>query len=215
MYTELEFYDKDVKISELENHTFAAISAGIGGFAVTPFLLPYVKDFVPYGYVISCPIDYPYGVSDIPLRSHAILSAISRGANSIDLPINIQAANNQKYDVVSKDIETQKTICDERSIPLRIMLDYRFMEYQSMLDVKKILKEHNIMYVLPSTGIFMDNIHDNILFGKILEKDSLLSVISNAQITSISEYKKILEQKPFGIRFKSYHIMKMCLVNNI
>lgn len=211
MYTELELYDKDIKIEDLNKQVYNAIDAGIGGFASTPYLLPYVKDLVPYGYVLSCPVDYPYGTSDITVRSHAILSAFARGADSIDLVVNFQAANNKKYDIIHRDLEAQSKICAERNKSLRIMMDYRCTDYETFLDVKKLLIQHNIEYVLPSTGAFLDNMIDNIVFGKVIELHSTINVISNGQVPSVKDYKEILAKNPFGIRFKSYHIMKMCL----
>jgi len=211
MYKELFICDKEFKQDELQDVLFKAIKLGVTGFSVCDYFLKQAVDIIPHFYVISTPIDYPSGTSSQKMRSHAILEACHKGVTAVDLVVNTNAANNLDMKFIRDDISVQHKICQDKGVTLRVMMEYRSLEHKSFMGIKEILEESGISYVFPATGYFIDQSIDNMLMGKILQKDGKLSVISNGSISNKKEYDRIAASGLFGIRFRSIYVVESCL----
>ena len=98
MYHELHIYNRNLDNNEARNLIFAAIEHNLHGISIpTPFL-PIAQEIVPQGIVVASPIDYPNGMSDSKTREHAVILAIRKGANAIDLVSPSSPINNEDYD---------------------------------------------------------------------------------------------------------------------
>jgi deoxyribose-phosphate aldolase len=200
MYHEISFYHKYTK-EEILQDIFTAIDKNIDGISVYSYYLKFIKKYLPEHLLVSSPVDYPLGFSELKVRQHAVISNISAGANAIDLQINnIYLLNDIK--LFKKDLTAIKKICDEHGAKLRLYYEYRqdfTTEYFTKL--KGILKEVDITCVFPSTGLYIDDYLDNIIACRAFMADSNIQTISTANIFNPHQYSMIKEAGIFGIKF--------------
>jgi deoxyribose-phosphate aldolase len=211
VYHDLSIHDRIYTVDDVRETLFIAMKYGVTSLSVFPFFLQPIKDFVLDGTILACPIDFPYGLQDVNVRDHAILAAIRKGANTIDLVANsnlmIQSKNVKFFD----DIEAAKAICVENKVTLRIMLEYRLFEPKKVLKVGHGLKELGIEYIIPATGEGMDEWHDNLQIGMELTNKCDIKVITNGNVWTERQYNSIKESGIFGIRFNKTAILQSVL----
>lgn len=203
LYHEVSFHRADISETELQKDFFRAAELKLQGVCIPLSFLSSVKEFLPEGMVLACPIDYPFGYSDIKLRNSAILAAVRYGANAIDLVADISQFNNGKVNVFARDLISNFEICKDNGVTLRIMMDYRHTHRSSFFNACSVIKDVGIDYIFPSTGLFVDDPIDNILMGIDVMKNVGLQIITNGNIYLPEHYKAYKDSAVFGIRFRS------------
>lgn len=202
MYKELSLYDVNLTDKEAQRYLFDAVSHRFNGVVSPVYFLPLIKDVIPEGMVLACPVNYPDGTDDFSILQHSIITAIRKGANSIDLVLNSHHVINNRLDNLLTEIPVYLKICKEHNVTLRVMLEYRLYDSETVLKIVDILVDMNIEYIFPSTGHFSDDIQDNIITCKLISnKYPFLNIISTAQVWTRHQYNMILESKVFGLRF--------------
>lgn len=208
MYIDIACNSRTSTDDDVREFLFKSIEYGIKSITVLPIFLPSIKDLVIDGVDLSCFIDYPYGSSDTSVRSHAALTAIRRGANTLDVVLNSGLFFNGKQDKFYDDIETILTLCKEHGVTLRAVLEYRLYDYKDVLIIGNKLREMGIEYIIPSTGSQLDTWDDNLAISIELTEKSGINVITNGVIVAQKHYDVILGSTVFGARFSSLHAMK-------
>lgn len=201
MYHDLSIHDRISTVDDVREGMFIAIKHGLTSLSIYPFFLQQMKDFVLEGTILSCPVDFPYGLQDSVMRNHAVLSAIRKGANAIDLVANSHLLCNAKNSKFFDDVETSKKICDENKVLLRIMLEYRMFESKRLVKTGCGLKELGIEHVIPATGEGLDTWYDNLQISMELTDKCGLKVITNGNIWTEKQYQSIKDSGVFGVRF--------------
>ena len=205
MYTELSCYEADAREGDIIQAVFGAVEKRVSGFSVLPHHLSAIKNLLPEGFVLSCGIDYPGGTSLPEVKAHAIISAIRRGANAIDLVINHSLIVDRKFEKIRQELETAYNICKEKNASLRIILEYKLYDALSLLyAVCDIIAEIGIEYVYVSSGLLPCDILDSIIVGNAVQKRGL-NVIYNTNIWLPKHLEDIKNSGIFGIRFKTIH----------
>ena len=200
MYHELVCYDRTALDEEVRTDMFAAVKYEFNSIAVLPCYLQVAKESIVEGMDISAVIDFPYGVSDMPIRSHAIISAIRKGSTIIDLVVNNVYFINKKYDKFYDDIESASVICKENRVLLRAILEYRLFEYSDIVKMGNGLREVNIEYIIPSTNSQLDVWDDNLAISIELTEKAKTKVITNGNIWKKEQYQSIKKSGVFGVR---------------
>lgn len=209
-YYELAIYDT-LREETVAAHVFSAIEAGCRGVSVRPAYLPMVNFLVPEGYVLSAPIDYPYGLEDVTVRNHSIISAVNRGANAIDLVANMGLVINNKIGAFENDIGAAARICKDKGVSLRLMLEYRQWDLDMLCLVCDMAQYHKIDFVFPSTGHRVDDPIDNIICGMRLKKVTQMNVITNGNLNTEKHHKFFMASGLYGCRFSNINIMNHVL----
>lgn len=208
MYVDLACLGKTTTEEQTREAVFAASACHLNGVCILSAYVGQMREFVP-DMILSCPIDYPQGTSDIKVRNHAVLAALRKGANAIDLVLNHPLAMNHKMEQLIDDIESNLSICRDNNASLRIMMEYRMFEDAALFfDISNLLKESGVEYVFPATGHRMDNYRDNLICAKVTFEKSGLQVICNGNIVSKDQYEEIKRTNIFGIRFTSIPVIK-------
>lgn len=153
--------------------------------------------------------DFPLGLStaDIRLKN---LESISNKSSIISIQAPSCFLINRKYDKIRKEIEQIKNIIP-KDTEIRYIVDYRKYNHNILNKFCSILKENNIHTVYPSTTFFLDNIYDNIIASKYLEKNSKIKVIFNGNFWTQDHVDLIIKSKPAGIttqHIQSLYLMK-------
>lgn len=213
IYTEFACYDKEYT-ADIKQQIFRAIGLGVGGISVPSIFLPHIYELMPEGITISCPIDYPDGRSDSKLRNHAIVKAIHKGANAVDLVANMVLYLNGKAKDFADDIKSSLAICKDHNVSLRVMADYRKAghEVKKFIELWKTLCSLGITKGFVSTGYHVDNFADNIMLTKRIEDEFGISMICNGNIYLPEQYELITKVQCFGARFHNLNALERCYV---
>ena len=203
MYLDISCYDTLETEETVRKALFHGLNVGFHGVSVFPYFVQSVKDFILNGVVLAVPIDYPYGISDPTVRCHAALSAIRKGANSLDVVANNIFLANDKWAKFGEDISSILNICIENGVQLRVLFEYRKYELEKIIKAANMLREIGVDYVFPGTGAIIDNWEDNLLAAIEIGTKADIKVITNGNIWKKSYYDSCIESKVYGIRLSS------------
>jgi len=160
---------------------------------------------------INILVDYPLGTNSAEIRLKNIENIAGKsGVISIQAPANNLI--NRKYDKIRKEIATIKEILPKET-EIRYVLDYRKYNHNTLIKFCSILQEYKINIVYPSTTFFIDNIYDNIIAGKFLEKKTQVKPIFNGNLWTPEHLEVIIKSKPVGISVQ--HTQSLYLLKDI
>jgi len=209
MYKEISCYDKDTTEHNVQEAIFTALEYGFGGVSVPSYYLPLANSLIPAGFVVASSVDYPGGLSSLNVRCHSTINLIRAGANSIDLVANSNLLINRKFKKFRQDIESNYRICKDNNCSLRVMLEYRAYDKNSLIAAAcDIIRDIGVDYVFPSTGSMIDVLDDAIVVGFFLQQKQQLNVICNANIWKPEDYEKVEKSNIFGVRIKNINAVK-------
>lgn len=147
----------------------------------------------------GCFVDYPIASSDTDRRQDLIMDAINAGANYIAITVPFYQIINRKYSKFRDDITKNLEICKKYNIDLKYILEYRKFDHQLLTKICEILLEKGINTIYPSSGLFLDNIEDNIIACAYLHEKTGINTIVNGNIWKKNQIENILKIKPYGI----------------
>jgi len=215
MYIEYACYDYSLSDDEIKNNLNFVAKLGIKNISIFPIYIQSIKSLIDeFDLKISCPVDYPFGISDSKIRSASTLTAIKSGASTIDMVAPAKLITNRKYDKIRDDIKNNITICQDNNTQLRYIIEYRVFNHEILAKISTILKSLNIEYILPSTGYMLDDINDNIIACKYLMAKSQIKTITNANIWTEKHIQNIKLANIYGIRFHNIHSLQLFSKNN-
>jgi deoxyribose-phosphate aldolase len=214
MYLEYACYDYSLSDEELKNNISQAIKLGVKNISVHYLHLPILKSILGEMPInISCPIDYPYGLSDPKIRLMSIASAAKNGATIVDMVIPAKCISNRKYDKLRDDIKNNLTFCQENNLIIRYILEYRVFNHETLAKTCQILKTLGIDCAIPSTGHMIDDINDNLIAAKYLMAKSQINIITNGNIWSQKHIDSIKGSGVYGARFHYLPALELFLQN--
>lgn len=159
---------------------------------------------MPSSMILSCPVDYPYGLSNTKVRQHQTLSMIKHGARAIDLILNPVYILNNKRSCLINDIKANRLICNENNVIFRVMLEYRHFDEEVYAEMVKICKILRLPYIFPSTGHFADDYVDNLIICKMIQSEYPdAKIITNGNIWEKEHYDIIEKSNIYGVRLRS------------
>jgi deoxyribose-phosphate aldolase len=215
MYIDFALTDTDLSDADAKKLIEETIKYSINSITAPFYLIKSIKNLIPENIILSCLIDYPLGVSDIKTRKFAIEQAAKIGTNAVDIAMPQNLAANRKYDKIREDIKFAKEFCDANNIQIRYILEYRTFDHHCLKKICEIFENHQIKYVYPSTGFFLDNLADNILASIFLHQNSKdLNIISTGNLWTNKHFDTLLKSGLFGFRTTSIHSLKNFMVFN-
>jgi len=208
MYTELLIDGVQLTQKDVQKLVFLSLDSELDGVSVPLYFLPQVAPLLPSYFVLATHINYPNGDSDAKVRQHAVISALRKGANSIDVVVNPHHIMNRKDELIIDDIGAINDICEKHGALTRVMFEYRHYDRYRILNICKQLNNIGIVQAFASTGHFVDDYMDNLLMGLDIQRLSGIDVITNGNIWTLKQYEHILKSTIFGARIKSSQLMK-------
>jgi len=212
MYIEYACYDYTINEIETEKNILYAFKNGITNFSVLPYSLNGIKNLEQLSnteFNLSTPIDFPYGLSDIKSRNFAVSQAIKHGATTIDLFLPTKMIINRKYDKFRDDIKSNFDICFEKNVKIRYILEYRVFSHEILAKVCQILASFGIDTIIPSSGMMIDDINDNLIACNYFTTKSHMKTICNGNIYNPSHVKLINNTNIYGIRLHHINAIKL------
>lgn len=158
---------------------------------------------------ISCPIDFPLGVSDTDTRKKEIEYAIKCGASKVDVMIPSLLLSNRKYDKFREDVKINQELCLSNNVEINYVLEYRLFDYVVLTKIADILYHNDIKKIYPSSGYMLDNINDNIIACMYLNQKTNIKCITTADVWLKNHIVELINNKVYGIRFKNINALKL------
>lgn len=215
MYVDFALTDTDLSDTDAKKLIEESIKYSINSITAPFYLIKSIKNLIPENILLSCFIDYPLGISDLRTRRFAIEQAVKAGANAVDIAMPQNLAANRKYEKIREDIKSAKEFCDSANIQSRYILEYRTFDHHCLKKICEIFENHQIKYVFPSTGFFLDNLADNILASIFLHQNSKdLNIISTGNVWINKHFDTLIKSGLFGFRTTSIHSLKNFMVFN-
>lgn len=196
----IEYYINsiDEKEIDIKNNIDNIIQFPISGILSSISHVKFLKKKFP-NIKLGCFIDYPIANSDLERRQDLIQDAINAGSNYIAITIPFFDIINRKYSKFRNDIKKNLELCIKNNINIRYILEYRKFDHQLLTKVCEILMENTIDVVYPSTGLFLDNIEDNIIACAYLHEKTGIKTIVNGNIWRKSQIDNLLKIQPYGL----------------
>lgn len=216
MYTEYVCYDYSLSDKELKHNISSATKLGIKNIGLHYVNANLIKPIVSNAdsqISLSSPIDFPYGISDSRNRLMQINTAIKSGINTIDIVAPSKFIANRKYDKLRDDIQNNTLLCKEHNVNIRYILEYRVFNHETLAKTCQILKELGIDQIIPSTGMMLDDINDNIIASKYLATKSGINVICNGNIWQDKQVKSVIAANIYGIRIHHIPVIEILYKN--
>lgn len=209
MLYELSLFDANQTTNELKSAVYSNIGWGASAVITHPYYLSKIVDLVNDAIKLGIVIDYPYGLGNYTSRHHAVVSACKQNIQILELVVNpIVIRNNERKNLI-QDIKTAKTVCDDRNIELRIMLDYRMFSDRLIFATVELCSCLGVTKFVSSTGQFVDDFYDNLLIcGMIQNKFPSTQCILNSSFCSDLYLEQSKSHNIYGIRLKSFLFLK-------
>jgi|TARA_R110002012_G_scaffold280239_1_gene468715 deoxyribose-phosphate aldolase len=172
------------------------------------------SDFINHHLNFSAIVDYPLGISDTQIRIHEIILAANRGIKCIDLVINTYDLESGNTFAIAKDFKHCYALCTSKGISIRPVIEYRASDDNTIFDVAENLLNKGANELVVGTGSMVDDITDNIIVSKLIEKRLNINVISCSPILCQDHYQLFQDSNIAGIRIKSFKILDNLCINN-
>lgn len=208
MYIEYYINSIDEKEIDIKNTIDQVVKYPINGILATHNEAKFIKKNFPHTNVGSF-IDYPIASNDIDRRQDLVTDAIKAEINYIAITIPFYQIVNRKYNKFRDDISKNLELCAKYNIQIRYILEYRKFDHQLLTKICEILLEKGVNTVYPSSGLFLDNIDDNIIACAYLHEKSKINTIVNGNIWKSSQIDNILKIKPLGISVAHMESLKL------
>lgn len=192
--------DIDITENEIKRLLFSAID-NYDSICVNPYHIPIIRDLSKMR--VTCPIDYPYGVSKVGLRNNASLTAIRAGACSLDLMIPHGMFFNKKYDDFVLDIHSHQKMCEDNNVELRLILEHSKYSREDLSNLFSIVRELRFETVILGTGIFNDDFTDSLITAYEVKTKFKVEPIITQRFCTAKELQLAAENGVLGIRTKS------------
>lgn len=209
----IEYYlnNIDDKEIDIKNNIETVIQYPISSILGTIHHIKYIKKNCSLSSQIQlgCFVDYPLASSDIERRQDLIVDAINIGINFVSVTMPYFTVVNRKYAKFRDDIKKNIALCNNHNIQLRYILEYRKFDHQLLIKVCEILLECGVNIVYPSTGLFLDNIDDNIIACAYLNNKTGINTIVNGNVWKKDQIEHIKKISPIGFSTNKIESIKL------
>jgi deoxyribose-phosphate aldolase len=212
MKIDFAIIDTDKNEAEIKDLISKILSMPIKVNTITcsMYYVKLIKSLVQqYGIKVSCLVDFPLGISDLKTRKFATEQACSNGADMVDIMMPQNLASNRKYDKIREDTKILSDYTKEVGMDMRYILEYRVFDHHCLKKLCEIINNHNIKYVFPSTGYFLDNLADNLIASVFLYENSKeIFIYCTGNSWKNNQFNIIEKTGLYGIRLMSVSALK-------
>lgn len=127
-----------------------AVKYGVASVCIPPCYVSSAKEYVDNKTKICTVIGFPNGYNDAETKKFETKSALSSGADEIDMVINIGALKDKKYDYVLKEISEIKRLCGEKI--LKVIIETCLLTEEEKIKMCEIVSNSGADFIKTSTG---------------------------------------------------------------
>lgn len=173
--------------------------------SVLPSFLKLAKTLIKEDTKLACVIDYPYGACDPEIRNQQVLQAIRAGSKIIEVVLPSFYLCNRKYEKLKNDIQIQQQSCSVAGVEIRYILEYRVFTLDVLCRATQILFNNFVTTIIPSSGLLIDDINDNLIASAMLHKKvPTMKIVNNGNLWTDKHAELIISSDPYA--FRCYNI---------
>ncbi|KPV63194.1 MAG: Deoxyribose-phosphate aldolase [Candidatus Bathyarchaeota archaeon BA2] len=122
------------------------------------------------GVKVCTVVGFPLGANAPEIKAFEAKNAIEKGAQEIDMVMNIGALKSGNYELVKKDMTAVIEVAKERNVVTKVILECGFLTDEEKVTVCKLAKEAGADFVKTSTGFGPSGatIHDVKILKKVV-----------------------------------------------
>ncbi len=147
-HTNLKAYATEEDIIKLCNE---AIEYNFQSVVVNPHFVPLAKECLKDSNVqVTTVVGFPLGANTIETKVYETIDAIEKGADEIDMVINIGALKDKDYEYVKKEITDVFYSADGKCV--KVIIETCYLTEEEIKEAVKICNECFVNYLKTSTG---------------------------------------------------------------
>lgn len=135
--------------AEIERLCGEAIRYGTASVCIPPFYLEQAAARYP-SLRLCTVIGFPLGYSTTETKAFEAADAVKKGAQEIDMVVNLCAVKNGDYDTVKRDMEAVKKACAGKT--LKVIVETCYLTEAEKIRLCEIVTEVGADYIKTSTG---------------------------------------------------------------
>lgn len=147
------------------------IKFNVASVCIPPCYVEEAKKYVGENLAICTVIGFPNGYNTKNVKIYETLEAIEKGADEIDMVINIGALKDKKYEYIENEIKAIKNVCGNKI--LKVIIETCLLTNEEKEKMCEIVDKAGADYIKTSTGfstngatfedikLFKDNLKDS------------------------------------------------------
>lgn len=156
-------------------------------------------------------IDYPYGLADTKVREHELIFSVRNGVKYADISINRKFLENNDFKKIIEEITIFNKIIKGTGVELRVIIESLYFPVPKLNDICTCLFSYGINYVIFGSGIYNNDINDNIINAAIVNDTVPINIILGTQFCTKESYEILKKSKLSGIRLTSQKSLERIL----
>ena len=171
-------------LKDIERLCNEAIKYKFASVCVYPYYIPLAKKLLKDSNVQVCTvIGFPKGENTKEVKVYEAIDAVEKGADEIDMVINISALKNKDYDYVKEEIEEIRDAIDGKL--LKVIIETCLLTEKEIIKMTEICNETFVNFIKTSTGFSKGGakVEDVILINK--HKNDLLEIKASGGVRDI------------------------------
>jgi len=141
----------DCTYKEIENICSDAINYNFASVAVNPSNIALSKEILKGSSVKICTaIGFYLGSYPSDIKKYEITDAVEKGADELDMLINISALKEKKYDVITEEVKSLVSLANGKVT--KVILETCYLDNDEIIIACKIARDNKADFVKTSTG---------------------------------------------------------------
>lgn len=126
------------------------IKFNVASVCIPPCYVEETKKYVGDKLKICTVIGFPNGYNTTAVKVYETLEAIEKGADEIDMVINIAYLKDKKYDYIENEIKAIKNVCRDKV--LKVIIETCLLTDEEKIKMCEIVDRSGADYIKTSTG---------------------------------------------------------------
>ena len=167
------------------------IKFDVASVCIPPCYVEEAKKYVSDKLKICTVIGFPNGYNTTNVKVYETLEAIEKGADEIDMVINIGYLKDKKYDYIENEIKAIKNVCGDKV--LKVIIETCLLTDEEKIKMCEIVDKSGADYIKTSTGFSTSGatFEDVKLFKENL-KGSNLKIKAAGGVKSFEDAEKFI-----------------------
>lgn len=127
-----------------------ALKYGTASVCIAPSYVKFAADYLGGRIPVCTVIGFPNGNSTCEVKCYEAENAIKRGADEIDMVINIGHLKDKKYDEILDEIKCIKKVCGEKI--LKVIIETCLLTKEEKIKMCEIVSASGADFIKTSTG---------------------------------------------------------------
>ena len=150
-YIEQTNLNNPAKLKDIEKLCNEAIKYKFSAVCVYPYYVHLAHELLKDTNIEVCTVvGFPFGCQTKEAKVYEAIDAVSKGANQIDMVINISALKNKDYEYIKDEIEEIRDAIDGKV--LKVIIETNLLTDKEIIKMTEICNDTYVNYIKTCTG---------------------------------------------------------------